>query len=169
MTVGARSPVVSFFASVLEKLGGGRDEERISRCRALISAGRSVEALETLDRLLGSAGAGGRIPAVVETLALKALVLEDLGETEDAMRSLARALSFGEREGYVNVFVNEGAPMAALLTEFLRALRSPEERLEGYPSVPPEYVRMLLAMLRVRATLTDTPGGAFVSRPYVAR
>lgn len=170
MIVGARNPVGDFLASMFERFGGGREEERISRARALASEGRPVEALEILERLLGSAEAGGRIPAVVEILAIRAVVLHELGESEGAQRALARALSFGEREGYVNVFLAGGAPMAALLTEFLRARN--EESLEDLPSVPPEYVSMLLAMLRVRAALpgnpTGTPGEVFVSRPYTA-
>lgn len=165
--VGARNPVGGLLASVFERFGGGREEERISRARALVHEGRPVEALESLDRLLGSAEAGGRIPAVVEILAIRALVLHGLGEWEGAMRALARALSFGEREGYVNVFVAEGAPMAALLADFLKARN--EEHLEELPTVPPEYVNMLLAMLRVRAALPNTPGEVFVSRPYTVR
>lgn len=171
MMFAARGTVGGFFASVFERLGGEGEEDGLSRARAFAGEGRPVEALEVLGRLLGSAEAGGRIPAVVEILAVRAVVLHELGEPEAAMRALARALSFGEREGYVNVFVAEGAPMAALLAEFLRV--RDEGRLKDLPDVPREYVNMLLAMLRVRATLPDTPagtpGGVFVSRPYTPR
>jgi tetratricopeptide (TPR) repeat protein len=171
MMAAARDAVGGFFASVFERFGGEGEEEGISRARAFANEGRPAEALEVLARLLGSAEAGGRIPAVVEILALRALVLHELGETEAARSALGRALSFGEREGYVNVFVNEGAPMAALLKGFLRSQEAQEAGAEASPSVPPEYVNMLLAMLRVRATLPNAPGVSgkvFVSRPYTA-
>lgn len=169
MTVAAGT-VGGFFASVLERFGGGDGSEGISRARAFADEGRPAEALGLLGRLLGSAEAGGRIPAVVEILALKAVILHELGDTGGAVRALARALSFGEREGYVGVFVAEGIPMAELLAEFLSAREG--GLLEDLPDVPVGYVNMLLAMLRVRATLPGphgSPGAVFVSRPYTPR
>lgn len=169
MMVAARGTVGGFFASVFERFGGEGEEEGISRARAFANEDRPVEALGVLERLLGSAEAGGCIPAVVEILAVRALLLHELDEPDGAVRALARALSFGEREGYVNVFVAEGDPMAALLAEFLKARE--EGLLEDLPDVPSEYVNMLLAMLRVRAALPGvpgTPGGVFVSRPHTS-
>ncbi|HET7479317.1 MAG TPA: hypothetical protein VFJ72_07355 [Rubrobacteraceae bacterium] len=153
MLVRMRRPVGTLFESVWERFGSGGEAERMAHARALISSGEYAPALNILARLLNAAESSGKMPVVVEVLAVRALLLRDLSEHEDAMSAIARALSFGEREGYVNVFVREGAPMAALLYDFLRDQR--EGRIEDSPRVPPEYVGMLLAMLRVRAALPD--------------
>lgn len=160
MLVRMSSPVGTLFGSVWERFGGGGEVDRLARARGLVSAGEYARALNLLDRLLSAAEAGGNMPVVVEVLAVKALVLRDLGEDNSAMSAIARALSFGEREGYVNVFVSEGAPMAALLSEFLQRQRA--GRIDFSPRVPQEYVGMLLAMLRVRAAL---PEDVLAARP----
>ncbi|HBY99417.1 MAG TPA: hypothetical protein DEP84_36680 [Chloroflexi bacterium] len=46
---------------------------------------------------------------------LQALALQARGDTRGAIAVLERALSLAEPEGYVRLFVDEGAPMAALL------------------------------------------------------
>jgi LuxR family maltose regulon positive regulatory protein len=68
-----------------------------------------------LDELIRNAEHQGRSAAVVEALILKALALDRLGESDDAERTLDRALSQAEPAGYMRTFVDEGAPMAALL------------------------------------------------------
>lgn len=164
MLVRMSSPVGTLFGSVWERFGSGSEAERLTRARALISAGEYVQALNLLDWLLSASEAGGNMPVVVEVLAIKALVLRDVGEDSSAMSAIARALSFGEREGYVNVFVSEGAPMAALLSEFLQKQRA--GRIDYAPGVPQEYVGMLLAMLRVRAALPDDVLAAGPTAPH---
>lgn len=153
MLVRMSSPVGTLFGSVWERFGNGSEADRLVRARALISTGEYARGLNLLDRLLGAAEADGNMPVVVEVLAVKALVLKDLGEDRSAMSAIARALSFGEREGYVNVFVREGATMATLLSEFLHRQRA--GRIEFSTNIPQEYIGMLLAMLRVRAALPE--------------
>ena len=46
---------------------------------------------------------------------LRALALKAQGECGRALSALEQALSLAAPEGYVRVFVDEGAPMAALL------------------------------------------------------
>lgn len=164
MLVRMSSPVGTLFGSVLERFGNESEADRLIRARALNATGEYVRGLNLLDRLLGAAEADGNMPVVVEVLAVKALVLRDLGEDRSAMSAIARALSFGEREGYVNVFVREGAPMATLLSEFLH--RQKAGRIKFSTSVPQEYVGMLLAMLRVRAAL---PEDALAAGPAAPR
>ena len=73
---------------------------------------------------------------MIEILTLQALILHAEGDASRAAGVLRRALSLAEPERYVRVFVDEGAPMAALL----RRLPSGD--------VSPEYVGGLLVALR---------------------
>jgi LuxR family maltose regulon positive regulatory protein len=68
-----------------------------------------------LDRQLATSAAKGRGSLMIEMLILQALAFQDLGRTDDSMRSLERALDQTEMEGYVRIFAEEGEPMAELL------------------------------------------------------
>jgi len=59
--------------------------------------------------------AAGAMSYVIETLVLQALALQAQGKDDQALTVLERALSFAEPEGYLRTFIDEGAPMAALL------------------------------------------------------
>jgi LuxR family maltose regulon positive regulatory protein len=57
-----------------------------------------------------------RVTSEIEVLVLLALAEYELGENEQALRSLLGALALGEPEDYRRVFLDEGPVMAALLT-----------------------------------------------------
>ncbi len=77
------------------------------------------DALDLLDRLLEIAEASARINSMIDILVLRALALQMRGDRNAALAALERALSLTAPEGYVRVFVDEGAPMAALLAHGL--------------------------------------------------
>jgi LuxR family maltose regulon positive regulatory protein len=98
--------------------------EHITLARVLIASHKSGQvegalddALGLLDRLLQAAEAGGRMGSVIEILVLQALAYETLADIPSALTALARALALAEPEGYVRIFVDEGRPMARLLSE----------------------------------------------------
>ncbi|MFZ1398202.1 MAG: LuxR C-terminal-related transcriptional regulator [Candidatus Promineifilaceae bacterium] len=68
-----------------------------------------------LNRLQAAAEAGGRTGSLLEILVLQALAHAAQGNEAAALAPLARALTLAEPEGYVRLFVDEGAPLAALL------------------------------------------------------
>ncbi|MBA3389897.1 MAG: tetratricopeptide repeat protein, partial [Rubrobacter sp.] len=101
-----------------------REFEHITLARALIArymserADRYIhEAMELLGRLLQAAEEGGRIGSVIEILMLQALAHNAQSDRPAALASLERALMLAEPEGYVRIFVDEGTPMARLLSE----------------------------------------------------
>jgi LuxR family maltose regulon positive regulatory protein len=59
----------------------------------------------------------------MELLMLQALIYRAQGETARAVVTLEKALVQAEPEGYVRLFVDEGAPMAALLQQVLAQQR----------------------------------------------
>ncbi len=99
-----------------------REFERITLARVLLArysderAEHSVhEATRLLERLLRAAEAGGRTGRVIEILVLQALAHQVRRDIPAALACLERALTLAEPEGYVRVFIDEGAPMASLL------------------------------------------------------
>lgn len=72
-----------------------------------------------LDRLLRAAEDGGRMGSVIEILILQALTCHMQGDIPAALVPLERALIIAEPEGYVRLFVDEGQPMAQLLSAAL--------------------------------------------------
>jgi LuxR family maltose regulon positive regulatory protein len=99
-----------------------REFEHITLARLLIAqyrlrpAGSILgDALGLLHRLLQAAEASGRHGSTYEILVLQALALEAQGNRSLALVPLERALLEAGPEGYVRLFLDEGAPMAALL------------------------------------------------------
>ena len=101
-----------------------REFEQITLARVLIARYKSDradgsirEAMRLLERLLQAAEAGGRMGSAIEILVVQALAHQAQGNILPAVAALDRALALAEPEGYVQIFVDEGSPMAALLRE----------------------------------------------------
>jgi LuxR family maltose regulon positive regulatory protein len=96
--------------------------EYMMLARVLIAQGRSDpvggsihDALHLLERLRQAAATGGRTGAVIESHMLQALALDTQSDQDAALTTLAQALTLAAPEGYVRLFVDEGAPMKVLL------------------------------------------------------
>jgi LuxR family transcriptional regulator, maltose regulon positive regulatory protein len=147
-----------------------REAEYLVLARVLIAQGQNDEigsylddALDLLDRLLGAAEGGGRIGSVIEILVLRAVALQAQHESSKALAALERALVLVQPEGYVRVFVDEGAPMAVLLSEFFKAQSKGPRDAQQRPLH--SYVRRLLAAFESPHTSTEPPSpGGFVQR-----
>jgi LuxR family maltose regulon positive regulatory protein len=74
----------------------------------------------------------------IEILALHALALGACRQDAQALSVLERALTLAAPEGYIRLFVNEGAPMAALLAQ------SAKRRVQNDP-IQVHAERLLLA------------------------
>lgn len=70
---------------------------------------------DLLLRLLQAAEAQNRWGSVLDILLVQMLTHEAQGNSAQALATLKRALSLGEPEGYVSIFVDEGAPMRMLV------------------------------------------------------
>jgi LuxR family transcriptional regulator, maltose regulon positive regulatory protein len=99
-----------------------REMEHLTLARVIIAQGGEQakelslpKALHLLDRLLLAAQAGGRIGSVIEILNLRALALQAQNDPGEALAALEQSLSLAEPEGCTRIYVDEGAPMAALL------------------------------------------------------
>jgi LuxR family transcriptional regulator, maltose regulon positive regulatory protein len=92
-----------------------REPEYLVLARVLLAQQAPQRALGLLERLHALAAAQARAGSVIEVLALQALALAAAGDHERALAALAEALRLAAPEGYLRVFLDEGAPMAALL------------------------------------------------------
>lgn len=137
-----------------------RHFERITMARVLLGRGRIDEALDALDRLLEGARTEGRTAHEIELLALRALAFDRRGDAQEALDSLGRALLLAEPEGFVRLFVDEGAPMAALLARLLREPRDDGNRA----SAPDGYAGGLLERFAREA---PPPGNGMARRSPV--
>jgi LuxR family maltose regulon positive regulatory protein len=96
-----------------------RESEYLTLVRVYLAQQECGEAARLLRRLLPVAQAQGRRGSVLEILLLQALIYQAQGETARAVVTLEKALMQAEPEGYVRLFVDEGAPLAALLQQVL--------------------------------------------------
>jgi LuxR family maltose regulon positive regulatory protein len=136
---GARAWVHEQGLAVDDELSYLREFQHVTLARVLLAEHAAAPsrlaldgATKLLERLRQAAEDGGRTGTVIEVSALQALAHQAGGDLPSALASLHRALTLAEPEGYVRIFVDEGAPMAALL------------RAMGNQGSAPAYVRRLL-------------------------
>jgi LuxR family transcriptional regulator, maltose regulon positive regulatory protein len=116
--------------------GYPREPEYLVLARVLLAQDRPAQALTLLERMLAAASGQGRTGSVIEIGALRALALAACGDQDAALDAVARALTLGCPQGYVRVFADESAPMAALLARLVTAQqdqRAPDRGIDaGY-------------------------------------
>ncbi len=135
-----------------EDLRYPREGEYLALARVRIAQARDdpagsflQNALHLLERLLRDAEAKARMGSVLEILVLRALALEAQGNRTSALSTLERALVLAQPEGYIRLFVDEGAPMQVLL------------RHARMHSAVPGYVTTLLSAFGEQQTPTLPP------------
>jgi LuxR family transcriptional regulator, maltose regulon positive regulatory protein len=117
------------------------ERESLVLVRLRIAQQTPDQALPLLERLHYLALAQGRVGSRIEVRVLQALALAAAGEEAHALDALAEALTLGCPEGYVRVFVDEGAPIADLLAKLIAARRTDPMLAAG---VPAGYLRQLM-------------------------
>ncbi|MBL8055060.1 MAG: tetratricopeptide repeat protein [Anaerolineales bacterium] len=93
-----------------------RELQQLVGARLDLQRGQPEAALQTLAPIAALAEQQGRSLRLVEALVLQAQAYAALGQTAAAQAALQRALAQAEPEGLVRTFVDEGAPLRALLT-----------------------------------------------------
>lgn len=101
--------------SATDELSYLHEFEHVTLARLLVAEHSLDRALDLLGRLLRAAEEGHRSGSVIEIRVVEALAHQRRGDLGSALSSLDAALGLAEPEGYVRTFLDEGAPMAALL------------------------------------------------------
>jgi LuxR family maltose regulon positive regulatory protein len=97
------------------QLGYDDEFEYFTLAQLRITQGRSSEVIAVLDYLVQLAERQGRVCSQIDGLGWLAIAWHTRREPERARDSLLRALKLGQREGFIQVFVEKGERMAELL------------------------------------------------------
>ncbi|MEZ4678653.1 MAG: LuxR C-terminal-related transcriptional regulator [Caldilineaceae bacterium] len=117
------------------------------------------QVVELLDRLLQLAEEQARLPSLIDILIVQALAHQARGALSAAQRTLQRALTLAEPAGYVQRFVDEGAPMQTLLAEslaqgasasYVTSLLTAIQQRAGAEPVEPDPNQLLIEPLSER-------------------
>jgi LuxR family transcriptional regulator, maltose regulon positive regulatory protein len=116
-----------------------REPAYLVLARVLLAEHQPKLALGLVERWLALAVTQGRTASIIELRALQALAYAACGDAPAALDALAEALVLGWPEGYLRVFVDEGAPLATLLDTLTAAGPRGGRALQ----LPPDYLRRL--------------------------
>jgi LuxR family maltose regulon positive regulatory protein len=117
-----------------------RERQDVARARVLLAQQKPMEALSLLAPLEVSAEQQARWGHVIEIKVLQALAHHMRDKAREATSTLSQAVRLAEPEGYIRIFVDEGAPMVALLSRLQE-----QEREHG----PTAYLDTVLAAFAI--------------------
>ncbi|MFL5700083.1 MAG: LuxR C-terminal-related transcriptional regulator, partial [Ktedonobacteraceae bacterium] len=89
----------------------------ISQARVHLAQGDTSAALAVLEQLRQQAEAKGWQDKRLKVMVLQAVALQAHGDKDQAVHLLCEALALAEPGGFIRLFVDEGLPMAQLLSE----------------------------------------------------
>jgi LuxR family maltose regulon positive regulatory protein len=93
-----------------------RKYEHLVLARLWLAQGRNDDVLSLLEAVLPKFRACQRPRAIIEAEILQALAYQARGDAGQAAETLAHALTLAAPEGYLRLFLDEGAPLRALLS-----------------------------------------------------
>jgi LuxR family maltose regulon positive regulatory protein len=129
--------------------------EYLTLARILTAENQLDSAARLLARLQSLAESAGRWGNLIEIFILQSVVFDSQDKASMAFTVLQKALELAEPEGYVRVFLDQGAPLEKLLKQF---------RVES--ASLKDYVDKLLA-LYCGSSLFPLPSSASVSQPLI--
>jgi LuxR family transcriptional regulator, maltose regulon positive regulatory protein len=138
--------------------GVARFAHLLTSARLLRAEGRHREALGLLEELREETEASGRTGDLIDVLTLQALALWEGSKRVRAVGTLAEAMELAEPEGYVRTFVDEGPPMADILSGMLEA----QQRGSLDPPVPARYLSKLFVVLERDTARPVSPVGGLL-------
>jgi LuxR family maltose regulon positive regulatory protein len=113
-----------------------RERTEVARIRLFLAKDQPTLALQRLEPVLTRATTGQRWDHVIEIRILQALTYQILQQETQALEALAEAIHLAEPQGYIRRFVDEGTPMAALLSKLQK---------QQHEAGPNPYLDTLLA------------------------
>lgn len=99
--------------------------------------------IELASRLLAGEIQCQQTPIALETLLLRSQLYAALGDGRNSLADVAKALELAEPEGFISIFVEEGAPIAEVLAILLEPNASGTIQSDGIRRKP--FIRQVLA------------------------
>jgi LuxR family maltose regulon positive regulatory protein len=118
-------------------------ELSLSQARVNLAQGDPATALALLEPLRQQAEAKGWQDERLKVMVLQAVALQAHGEEDEAAQLLGDALTLAETGGFIRIFVDEGLPMAQLLSE------------AAAHGIMPDYIGKLLAVFEAEAQKSE--------------
>jgi LuxR family maltose regulon positive regulatory protein len=115
----------------------------ISQARVHLAKGDPPTALAVLEPLLRQADVMGWADERLKVMVLQAVAHHAHGENNKAVHLLGDALAQAEPGGFIRIFVDEGIPMARLLSE------------AAAHGIMPDYISRLLAVFEAEAQMSE--------------
>jgi LuxR family transcriptional regulator, maltose regulon positive regulatory protein len=115
----------------------------ISQARVHLAQGDPSTALAVLEPLRRQTDAKGWADERLEVMVLQAVAHQAHGERDEAVQLLGDALAQAELGGFIRMFVDEGIPMARLLSE------------AAAHGIMPDYTSRLLAVFEAEAQMSE--------------
>ena len=109
-----------------------RELNHLCLARVLVASHRWEEALDMLQHLSSEAQAGGRFGRLLKFDILRALTLDGLGRSDEALDLLDACINSAYPEGYMRVFLDEGAPMKALIKRRGKQAKSQDREINDF-------------------------------------
>src|SRR5258706_4719452 len=138
----------------------------ISQARVHLAQGDPSAALAALEQLRQQAEAKGWEDKRLKVMVLQALALQAHGEKDKAVQLLCDALAIAEPGGFIRLFVDEGLPMAHLLSaaeaigmmpdytgKLLAVLEAEEQKSEDASSLPPPAQPLIKPLSRLEVEI----------------
>src|SRR5207302_5482947 len=97
--------------------GSGAHELPLSQARVHLAQGKPSAALAVLSPWRRQVEAKGWQDERLKVMVLQAVALQAHGEKDQAVQVLCDALALSEPAGFIRLFVDEGPPMAQLLSQ----------------------------------------------------
>ncbi len=98
----------------------------LSRAKVYMFEGRAVEALALLEPLYEQFAKIGWQDEQLKIMVLQAVSYHILGENNKAFEQLDESLAIAKPEGFIRLFIDEGVPMARLLTDAAEQTKMPD-------------------------------------------
>jgi LuxR family maltose regulon positive regulatory protein len=102
-----------------------REVQQVALARVYLAQGKPDTVLAIHDQMRAQAETAGRMSRVIEIGLLQALAFQAKGETTTALYALRRVLALTRPEGYVQILVESGEAMRALLQQLPGEDRDP--------------------------------------------
>jgi ATP/maltotriose-dependent transcriptional regulator MalT len=137
-----------------DEISHARERDYLVLSRVLLAGPDPGRALGLLERLDALAKSQRRTQSLIQIRAVLSLALQSTGDHRSALAMLADALALARPEGYVRVFADEGAPMAALLRSLIAARR--RRRVAAVSRPAREHLARVVQAFRPAARQAET-------------